>query len=66
MPRPKKEYQAVSLKLDKEIFERLDAFCNVSGQPKTTAIERALVMYIDANAEKYPELMESASEETSV
>lgn len=47
MPREKKESVPTALRMDKEVYERLVAFCEESGQSKTTAIERALAMYIN-------------------
>ena len=46
MARPKKENHPISIRMDKAIYDRLNEFCEVSGQPKTVAIERALVAYI--------------------
>ncbi len=47
MPREKKDNVPISIKMEKQIYERLTSFCNESGQPKTTAIERAVKLYID-------------------
>ena len=47
MPRQKKEYSPVSLKMDKTVFERLQAYSDESGVPKTTIIERAITRYLD-------------------
>ena len=47
MARPKKDNVPVSLRIEKELFDRLNQFCEDSGQPKTVAMERALTMYID-------------------
>lgn len=52
MARPKKDNVPVSLRIEKELFERLNQFCEDSGQPKTVAMERALTMYIDDYYEK--------------
>ena len=49
MARPKKENHPISIRMDKAIYDRLNEFCEVSGQPKTVAIERALVAYIGNN-----------------
>ena len=46
MARPKKENHPISIRMDKAIYDRLNEFCEVSGQPKTVAIERALMAYI--------------------
>ncbi len=58
MARPKKDSRPVTMRMDKKVYDRLNAFCERSGQPKTTAIERALTEYIDA----YDKLMERATE----
>ena len=47
MPRPKKEYSPITVKLDKELFDRLSEYCEVAGQTKTVAVERALKLYIE-------------------
>ena len=48
MPRPKtKDYKAVTVRMDTEVFNKLEEFCAASGQPKTVAVERALEMYIN-------------------
>ncbi len=52
MARPKKDNVPVSLRIEKELFDRLNQFCKDSGQPKTVAMERALTMYIDDYYEK--------------
>ena len=57
MARPKKDSSPVTIRMDQKIYERLNTFCERSGQPKTTAIERALTEYIDA----YDKLMERAT-----
>lgn len=58
MARPKKESSPVTIRMDKKVYNRLNAFCERSGQPKTTAIERALSEYID----NYEKIMGKASE----
>lgn len=45
MPRQKKNNVPVSFRLEKEIFDRLEQFCEDSGQSKTVAVERALDGY---------------------
>lgn len=46
MARPKKENHPISIRMDKAIYDWLNEFCEVSGQPKTVAIERALLDYM--------------------
>ena len=52
MPRPKKEYTPITIKLEKDLFNRLSEYCEIAGQSKTKATERALKMYIDAYEQK--------------
>lgn len=47
MARPKKENHPISIRMDKAIYDRLNEFCEVSGQPKTVAIERAIMAYVN-------------------
>ena len=54
MARKKKESHPITIRMEQELFNRLNEFCAHSGQPKTVAIERALTEYIDA----YDKLME--------
>ena len=37
----------MSIRIEQNIAERLSDFCKKSGQSKTTAIERAIVAYIN-------------------
>ena len=52
MPREKKESKNFACKLDIEISEKLDEFCELSGWSKTTVVERAVKKYLDENLEK--------------
>lgn len=47
MPRAKKDNTPTSFRLATDVYERLVAFCEETGQPKTVAVERAITMYID-------------------
>ncbi len=47
MPREKKENTPTSFRLSTTVYERLERFCEESGQSKTVAVERAITMYID-------------------
>ena len=42
-----KKSKPMSLRIERSIAERLTDFCKRSGQSKTTAIERAIIAYID-------------------
>ena len=46
MRRTKKESIPVSIRMDKHVFDALVKHCEVSGQSKTVAIERAIMSYI--------------------
>ena len=59
MPRPKKDNRPISIRLETTLFEKLNQFCEDSGQTKTTAVERALTMYIDNYYEKQQILKEA-------
>ena len=48
MPRPKKDNYPLSLRIDKTVYERLTQSCEDSGQTKTLAIERALMVYSES------------------
>lgn len=47
MARPKKDYKALNVKLDSNIMERFEKYCDVMGQTKTTALERILLKHLD-------------------
>ena len=55
MPREKKDAKAFGCKFDREIFERLEEFCQLSGQNKTAVVERAVEKYLNENLEKMRE-----------
>ena len=52
MARLKKESHPFSIKMDSEVYARLEVYCEQSGQSKTVAIERAVKMFIDDYDEK--------------
>jgi len=58
MARPQKPSHPVTVRLEQKLFDRLNVFCDQSGQPKTVAIERALKAYID----DYDVIMKKAHE----
>lgn len=58
MAKKLKEFQPFSIRMEKTTFDRLEQFCEASGQTKTTAVERALEMYIDDYEEKQRKLQE--------
>lgn len=42
-----KSYRAVTIRMESALADRLDAFCEASGQSKTFAMTKALASYID-------------------
>ena len=58
MPKPKKESHSITLRMDKQTYDRLSVYCEDSGQSKTIAIERAINMYIDEYEKKMQLLKE--------
>ena len=47
MSKPKKDSRPFSIRMEQEIYERLEEYCQKSGQSKTVAIERAVKFFID-------------------
>jgi predicted DNA-binding protein len=55
MAREKKDAKAFGCKFDREIFEKLEEYCKISGQNKTMVVERAVEKYLEENLEKMRE-----------
>ena len=55
MSREKKDAKNFGCKFDREIFEKLEEFCELSGQSKTMVVERAVEKYLEENLEKMRE-----------
>ena len=55
MPREKKDAKNFACKFDREIFEKLEEYCQLSGQSKTAVVERAVQKYLKKNLEKMRE-----------
>lgn len=47
MPRCKKDYKNLNIKLQREISEQFEEYCDKMGQTKTTAIERILQKHLE-------------------
>ena len=62
MPREKKEAKNFACKFDKEIFERLEEFCQLSRQNKTAVVERAVEKYLEENLEKMREFRDAIAD----
>lgn len=56
MSREKKDAKNFACKFDREIFEKLEEFCKLSGQNKTAVVERAVEKYIEENFEMIKEM----------
>ena len=59
MARVKKESKPFSIRMDKLTFDRLNDYCESSGQSKTLAIERAVNKYIDEYDKRMQRLNEN-------
>lgn len=55
MPREKKDAKNFACKFDREIFEKLEEYCQLSGQSKTAVVERAVQKYLKKNLDKMRE-----------
>ena len=49
MSRERKDAKLLNIKLDRKIHEQLEKFCAESGMTKTTATEKILYQYFDAD-----------------
>ena len=47
MSRTKKDAKILNIKLDREIHEQLEQFCDESGMTKTIAVEKILQRYFE-------------------
>ncbi|MCH4040566.1 MAG: hypothetical protein LKG48_04980 [Lachnospiraceae bacterium] len=47
MPRPKKDAKILNIKLARSVSDKLERFCEESGQTKTVAVERFLDKCLD-------------------
>ena len=56
MGRPKKNAIALNVKLETEIMERFEAYCDELGQTKTKALERILQKHLDEYAVTHHEV----------
>lgn len=42
MPKPKKDWKALNIKIQSEVYEQLEKYCEDTGLSKTVAVERIL------------------------
>lgn len=47
MSRAKKDAKLLNIKLDREVHEQLEQFCDESGMTKTTATEKILAKFFE-------------------
>ena len=52
MPRPKKDYKVLSIKMSTPIHDKLEQFCEESGLSKTIAVEKLLDRFLDEYFDK--------------
>lgn len=54
MARQKKDAHTITIKMDSQVYNQLEQFCDESGQTKTMAIERILGRYFKGYFDKTP------------
>ena len=47
MPRPKKDYVALNMRVKADVMKRFTEYCTEVGQTKTLAFERIVSSYLD-------------------
>ena len=47
MPRKKKDYLSLNMKVDAEVMRRFNAYCDEVGQTKTMAFERIMTTFLN-------------------
>ena len=52
MPRKPKDFEYLSIKLDKRVADRLNEFCTSTARNKTAAVEMLLTKYFDEYDQK--------------
>ena len=62
MSRPKKEHKMCTIKMDVEIADKLDSFCEMSGQTKTFVIEQAILNYMEEFNALYQKMNKSRTD----
>ena len=63
MPREKKNYIPLSMKVDAKIMERFNAYCIEVGQTKTLAFERIITEHLDRYEERKEKLSNTVTME---
>lgn len=52
MPRAKKDAKVLNIKLDREVYDNLEKFCDETGMNKTVATEKMLTRCLEEYFEK--------------
>lgn len=52
MPKPKKDWKALNIKIQSEVYEQLEKYCEETGLSKTVAVERILSKAFDEHAKQ--------------
>ena len=47
MPRPKKDYTLLNMRVESSVMKRFNEYCDEVGQTKTLAFERIVSSYLD-------------------
>lgn len=47
MPRPKKDYMLLNMRVDAVVMKRFNEYCKEVGQTKTLAFERIVAAFLD-------------------
>lgn len=47
MPRPKKDFTSLNMKVDSEVMKRFNSYCEEAGQTKTLAFERIVTAFLN-------------------
>ena len=60
-----KNSKAVTVRMDVNVLDRLNEYCDKSGQSKTGAIERAITQYIDEYEDRNRILQEAVKQKAA-
>lgn len=52
MARQKKDYVSLHIKMDAELMERFEEYCDKAGWTKTMAVERMITAFLEQSKEK--------------
>lgn len=52
MPKPKKDWKALNIKIQSKVYNELEKYCEETGLSKTVAVERILLKSFEKNEQK--------------